>query len=245
MSDSTDTTPSRGRLISIEGLNGVGKTYLTRRVLEATAAGAEPPLVVADFSRRRSGGDGDLARRLLRILSTAASDEHFLRGGHPRSETLLLLAIKMHDYETTLPALRAGRTVIEGRSIHSTAIYQSLILHPDDDNAAADSVQAILETAARWRSLPDLTIVLTDDLHAAVHRAETRDDRAFTDDQWVVHLRAATLFERLTDLDPTHVRLLDRRDHDTDSLVELISRWIDAAPARSNPDHARRTTLTQ
>ncbi|MGH3801437.1 MAG: lantibiotic dehydratase [Pseudonocardiaceae bacterium] len=31
----------------------------------------------------------------------------------------------MHDSETALPALRAGRTVLEGRSLHSTAVHQS------------------------------------------------------------------------------------------------------------------------
>lgn len=36
----------RGRLISIEGLNGVGKTYLTTRMVDAAAAHGEPPLVL-------------------------------------------------------------------------------------------------------------------------------------------------------------------------------------------------------
>ncbi len=244
MSDNIGSILGRGRLISLEGLSGVGKTYMTRRVVdETTGAGAEPPVVVEEFSHRH--GDGDLGRCLLRTLSAAASDEHFLRGGYPKSETLLLLAIKMHDYEKTLPALRAGHTVIEGRSIHSTAIYQSLILNPDDDRAAVDSVQSILETAARWRPLPDLTIVLTDNLHAAVQRAETRDDRAFTEGQWAVHLRAAALFERLAELDPEHVRLLDRRHHDADSLVEIIGRWIATAPARRDTTNVNRAMRTR
>ncbi|HEY6424155.1 MAG TPA: hypothetical protein VIY28_13085 [Pseudonocardiaceae bacterium] len=80
---------SRGRLISIEGLSGVGKTYLTHRVIEAATAAApgEPPLVIEEFSRRHD--DADLGRRLLRTLVTAAKGEHFLRAGFPKSETLL------------------------------------------------------------------------------------------------------------------------------------------------------------
>jgi dTMP kinase len=223
----------RGRLISIEGLSGVGKTYLTNRVIEAaTAAPGQPPLVVEEFSQRREDGDVNLGRRLLRILVTAANGEHFLRAGFPKSETLLLLAIKMHDFEATLPTLLAGRTVIEGRSVHSTAVYQSLIMHPDDYQAAAASVTHILDMAARWRPLPDLTIVITDDPQAAVRRAEARDGITFTAEQWAIHHQAAQLFEHQATIDPEHVRLLDRRDHGTTTLVATISQWITTAPMR-------------
>lgn len=224
---------TRGHLISIEGLSGVGKTYLTHRVIEAaTAAPGEPPLVVEEFSQRRDDSDADLARRLLRTLVTAANGEHFLRAGFPKSETLLLLAIKMHDFEATLPHLLAGRTVIEGRSIHSTAVYQSLIMYANDNQAVAASVARILDTAVRWRPLPDLTIVITDDLEAAIRRAEARDGTTFTADQWAVHHQASRLFEDLATIDPEHVRLLDRRKHDANALVTTIGEWITTAPAR-------------
>jgi len=187
--------PGRGHLISIEGLNGVGKTYLTSRVVDAASERGQPPLVVEEFSRRADGGS-DLGRRLLRTLITASDGERFLRAGFPRSETLLLLAIKMHDFETTLPALLAGRTVIEGRSIHSTAVYQSLIMNPDDDQAAAELAGCILDSTARWRPLPDLTIVLTDDVAKAVGRAQDRDGIIYTAEQWDLHHRAAALLRR-------------------------------------------------
>lgn len=38
--------------------------------------------------------------------------------------------IRMYDSETTLPTLRAGRTVLEGRSLHSTTVYQSISRKP-------------------------------------------------------------------------------------------------------------------
>ncbi len=223
---------SRGRLISIEGISGVGKTYLTHRVIEAAiAAPAAPPVVVKEFSQRRDDSDADLGRRLLRTLVTAAKGEHFLRAGFPKSETLLLLAIKMHDFEATLPHLLAGRTVIEGRSIHSTAVYQSLIMYANDNQAVAASVARILDTAARWRPLPDLTIVITDDLEAAIRRAEVRDGITFTADQWAIHHQASRLFEDLATIDPDHVRLLDRHEQDTNALVATMGQWITTAPA--------------
>ena len=225
--------PDRGALISIEGLNGVGKTYLTGRVVEMTARHERPPVVIEEFSRRTATNGRDLGRQLLRSLVTASHGERFLRAGFPRSETLLLLAIKMHDFETTVAALRAGHTVIEGRGIHSTAVYQSLIMNPDDDEAAAAAAAQLLGATAQWRPLPDLTIVITDDVHSAVGRAETRDAITYTAEQWQLHRRAAALFERLAAQDPEHVRLLDRREHDTDNLVAIISGWITTAPTRA------------
>ena len=231
-SSTGDDAAEHGRLVSIEGINGVGKTYLTTRVIKAAAdRGEQPPQVIEEFSSR-ADTDTDLGRRLLRTLITASDGERFLRGGFPRFETLLLLAIKMHDFETVLPALQAGRTVIEGRSIHSTAVYQSLIMNPDDDEAAFVLAGRILDSAACWRPLPDLTIVLTDDIDVAVGRAEARNGEAFTTEQWSLHRRAAPLFERLAAADPEHVRLLDRREHDADALVDIITAWMVSAPAR-------------
>jgi dTMP kinase len=131
------------------------------------------PTVVEEFSRRHTTTDpgGALGRHLLRALVDASGADPFLRGGLPRSETLLLLAIKIHDYEASLPTLRSGRTVIEGRSVHSVAVYQSLILEHDDARAAAVA-QQILATATTLRPLPDLTVLVVDEPTTAVHRAD-------------------------------------------------------------------------
>jgi dTMP kinase len=228
-----ETSTSPGKLVSVEGLNGVGKTYLTGRVVDTLSTrGQRPPLVLEEFSRRHIDAESDVGRRLLKTLVSASGGERFLRGGLPRSETLLLLAVKMHDYETIVAELGAGRTVVEGRSIHSTAVYQSLILHPDDDAAAFETANCILDMAAGWRPLPDVTIMLTDDVTAAVGRAEQRNGEPFTAEQWRMHRRAASLFERLVETDLEHIRVLDRRESEADTLVEAIIDAIAAAPAR-------------
>ncbi len=115
--------------MSIEGISGAGKTYLARRLLEVDPALAAETVAIEEFSRRP--GHGDLGHDLLNGLKGAAAGDPLLRGGQPAAETLLLLAIKAHDYEEhCVPALRQGRIVLEGRSLHCVAVYQSLILHP-------------------------------------------------------------------------------------------------------------------
>jgi dTMP kinase len=226
----------RGLLVSVEGLSGVGKTHLTALLLDRLPA-ALRPLLIQEFSQRPGTGGHDLGRDLLRALIDAADGDHFLRGGHPATETLLLLAIKMHDYEHhAAPALRRGQLVLEGRSVHSTAVYQSLIINPDDDEAAYQHARAILTLAERWRPLPDLTILLADDIHTALQRAERRDARAYTTEQWQLHRRAAALFERLADADPKRMPTVDRRLLGPDEAVARMAELVTTASTRCLPE---------
>lgn len=221
----------RGLLVSVEGLNGVGKTHLTDRLVKRWSTGGPlRPLLLEEFSQRPSRTsrdlERDLGRDLLGALKHASSGDAFLRAGHPMTETLLLLAIKLHDYETCRSALQHGRLVLEGRSVHSVAVYQSLILHPDHDEDALGRARDLLDLAGRWRPLPDLTILVTDHVDAAVDRAERRDDRAYTDDEHRLHRRAAVLFDRLASEDPGRIAVLDRRTVDSERAVALMDGWV-------------------
>lgn len=223
--------------MSTEGINGVGKTYLVNQVAAELARAADldaAPLIVEEFSRRAHHGN-DLDREILRALIDASGGDRFLQGGYPASETLLLLAIKTHDYEAVREALRSGRLVLEGRSLHTVAVYQSLILHPDDDNAAHDQARQILTLAGCWRPLPDLTILLTDDTATAVRRAEQRDNIPYTAAQWRLHHRAAALFDLLATDDPDRIRVLDRRQINDDHAVGWMCSWITHHRAAATP----------
>jgi dTMP kinase len=241
----------RGMLVSIEGVTGVGKTYLTTQ-LRATSPGLVADAVVVDeFSSRPAYGD--LGHDLLCALTTAARGDPFLRGGHPATETLLLLAIKTYDYEARCAAaLRTGSLVLEGRSLHCVAVYQSLILHPTDDQRAYDQMRAILGIAARWRPLPDLTFLITDDVNAAVERAERRDGTAFSPADRLFHHRVAALFDRLAAEAPGTVTVIDRRHLSSTDAIALMRSRIDerqhalpcmsggwpSSPANSPPCHS-------
>ena len=163
------TTPARhsctrGPLISAQGINGVGKTYLTNRAIEALD---DKPLMLDRFSQRANGRPG-LGEALLRSLRESSAGDPFLRGGTPMAEALILLAIKRHDLDTVVPELSSGRAVVEGRSVDTTAVCQALLLHPGDGDAALDTATALLELASSYRPLPDLTILVTDDACEAV-----------------------------------------------------------------------------
>lgn len=214
----------RGMLVSAEGVTGVGKTYLTTQ-LRDRSEGTAAAIMIEEFSRRPA--QGELGDELLHALATAAHGDPFLRGGRPATETLLLLAIKTYDYEAHCAhALRNGHMVLEGRSVHCVAVYQSLILHPADDQQAYHEMRSILDIAAQFRLMPDLTFLITDDVRAAIGRAERRDRITFTfENQRLLH-RVAGLFERLANDAPDTVAVIDRRHLSNDDAIALMQARI-------------------
>ncbi|MEU0715623.1 thymidylate kinase [Streptomyces lavendulocolor] len=215
----------RGPLISAEGLNGVGKTYLTNRAVEALSA---KPLMLDEFSQRANGRPG-LGEALLQSLREASIGDPFLRGGTPMAEALLLMAIKRHDLDTVLPDLARGQAVVEGRSVDTTAVCQALLLHPDDLDAALQTAVDLLGLASSYRPLPDLTILVTDDASKALERAQRRDRCVFTDEQAEFMRGACVLFERLASTDPVRYRVVDRRHVDEYEAAGQIREWIKGA----------------
>jgi dTMP kinase len=213
--------PGPGLLVSVEGVSGTGKTYLANRLLSDNPGIAAGAVVINEFSRRPPGGD--LGHDLLHTLIDAAAGDPLLRGGHPAAETLMLLAIKAHDYEAhCLPALAQGRIVLEGRSLHCVAVYQALILHPDDDGQAFAEMLTILNTAAQWRPLPDLTFLVTDDPAEAAGRAGQRDGRPFSTEYRHVHHRAAALYDQAAGHAPGNIVVIDRRQLSTSGAIRLM-----------------------
>jgi dTMP kinase len=223
----------RGPLISVEGISGAGKTYLTHRLAR------DPGITTIEaFSERARAGPGTLGGQLLRALITAAHGEHFLRAGHPGTETVLLLAVKTFDFEQCLPLLMRGEAIIEGRSMDSIAVYQSLITCPDDLDRAHAEARAILTIAAQWRPLPDLTILLTDDVPTAIGRAEKRDSRRFTAEQVSIHHQADTLFRLLAADHPDRFQVIDRRTTGIRQTQAQCAAWITGLRYRMEADVA-------
>lgn len=214
---------ARGPLISIEGVTGVGKTYLTRHAIELLDT---KPLLLEEFSAR-TDVRSDLGAALLRSLREASGGDPFLRGGTPIAEALILLAIKRHDLDSVIGELASGRGVIEGRGVDSTAVCQAVLLHPDDPDAALATATDLLSLAASYRRLPDRTILVTDGAHQAIARAQGRDRCVFTDEQTAFMRSVCALFEQVAATDPDRYRVVDRRtvgEHEATQLLQALIR---------------------
>jgi dTMP kinase len=112
------------RWVTLEGVEGVGKTYLGR--LLAARLGSRCRLLgeVTDHQAHVLPG------RVIAALSRAG--DLWLRTGHPATETLALLALKAGEHERLSQEHTAAEIIIEDRGVDSVAVYQALILAGQD-----------------------------------------------------------------------------------------------------------------
>lgn len=200
--------------VSLEGINGVGKTYLAARAARVLGNRCVPLVELPDATPALLPGQVIAA---LRIAGDA-----FLRTGHPRTETLLLAALQVHRHESTtaLP----GQIVLEDRGPHSVAAYQAAILSGYDgrmdETAAVRIAHTILKVMAQWRPLPQKTLLLVDDPGRCLARFEARIGQRASSDEHALMARVGRIYQLLVESMPMYV--VDRRQLDEDACVAAI-----------------------
>ena len=146
----------RGKFITFEGGEGVGKSTQARRLAERLAR-HDIPVVVT----REPGGTpvGEDVRSL--ILKDRPKD--------PVTELLLFAAARAEHMTSVIrPALDEGTWVISDRFIDSTRVYQGKLygLEPE--------FISLLERYTVAPDFPDLTLILDLPANAGVERAQSR-----------------------------------------------------------------------
>lgn len=223
--------------VSLEGVNGVGKTHLARHAAARFGPG------IRLLSELPDTPAGQLPGRVIAALR--ADGDPFLRTGHPGTETLLLAALQVHRYEAT--AGEPGQVVLEDRGPYSVAAYQAAVATTEaaetrraamadkadkadkadeDDEAEVPGrgvalAVRILDVIAAWRPLPRV-LLLVDDPARCASRFERRIGRPATRSEHALMTRAAHLYEQLAAARPHDVTVFDRRELDADALVTAI-----------------------
>lgn len=144
---------SRGLFISLEGIDGVGKSTQSDLLEEYLRQLGQP--VVRTFEP----GGTELGQEIRHLLLHRKGDVA------PRSEALLYAADRAHHVATkVLPALERGEAVITDRYLDSSVAYQGV-----GRDLNAEDVRAISMFAVE-NLLPDLTILLDLEAGAAMAR---------------------------------------------------------------------------
>jgi dTMP kinase len=154
-----------GRFLTIEGIEGVGKTTQVARLSAALTDRG-----IAHVVTREPGGT-PLAERIREIVLNAR-DETL----PPVAELLLMFAARaVHLTNHVEPNLLAGRWVICDRFTDATYAYQG-----GGRRLSVDTIQQ-LEIMVQGARRPDLTVLLDAPVEQALRRARQRNPEAAAD----------------------------------------------------------------
>lgn len=181
---------ARGRLITIEGLDGAGKTTVAAGLARA----------LGDVELLREPGGVETSEQIRGLVTDPA-----LRVG-ARTEALLYAAARAQLVEEALrPLLDSGRTVVLDRFLDSSLAYQG-----GGRELGVDAVRAINAFGVAGL-VPDRTLLLRlpvavgrdrQNLRLAVSdRIEREDEEFFT--------RVAAAYDELAAAEPDRIRVID------------------------------------
>jgi len=204
-----------GRLVTIEGLDGAGKTTLAAGLVAALAARGVQAVLL------REPGGVELSERVRALVKDPA-----LRVGGP-AEALLYAAARAQLVEELLaPLLEAGTWVVLDRFVDSSLAYQG-----GGRGLGVDAVRAINDFATGGLT-PDRTVLLRVDLvtgrarqadrGAAPDRLE-REDGAFFD-------AVARVYEELAAAEPDRIRVVDAERAPDEVLADVVGAVEDLLP---------------
>lgn len=216
-------------LVNVEGLNGVGKSHLSRQVAERLGPRCVPLVELPDA--QPAGLPGQV------IAALRQDGDLFLRTGHPRTETLLLMGLQVHRFESLDP-VAPGQVVLEDRGPHSVAVYQAAVLAEADqhsDEHALTTAWHILSTIESWRPQPTATVLLFDDPRRCLHRFEQRIGRAASNSERSLMARVDRLYRLLAHTQQGRYIVVDRQQVDEPHAVAFITDVCQRVAASAAP----------
>jgi dTMP kinase len=184
----------RGRLITIEGIDGAGKSTLAAALLDALKARGRDVMLL------REPGGVPAAERIRELVIDP--DLHVTA----RTEALLYAAARAQLVEQAIePLLGEGRWLLLDRFIDSSLAYQG-----GGRQLGIDSVRAINEFAIRT-ARPDRTLLLTIDADLGRCRSRSRAGRPdrLEREQNDFFDRTAAAYLELAAEDPDRIRKID------------------------------------
>ena len=214
---------THGLFITLEGIEGSGKSTQIRHLAEVLTQAGYPVL------QTREPGGTATAEAIRHILLTASSHESVT----PQAEALLILAARcQHVTHLIMPALRQGTVVLCDRFSDSTFAYQGFARGLD-----LQWLRAANEVATGGLT-PDLTLVL--DLPVSVGLARRRADHGQQNrldrETERFHRKVRRGFLTLAAEAPARMKIVNANrsaQQVQDEITEIVLGWM-ARPRRSS-----------
>jgi len=206
---------SRGKFISLEGGEGVGKSTQVKALAAALRSRG------LDVIETREPGGSEGAEKIRELLLGGAED----RWG-AQAEALLFAAARAdHVQKTIAPALEAGRWVLSDRFVDSSLAYQG--------GAGALGIEAVREVNAFGIGdcFPDRTLILIDEDGAERARARDTDGSDRIGGRGAdYHHRVELAFRLIAAEESERVRLIDASGDPEQVTARLLDAIQDLLP---------------
>ena len=200
----------RGRFITLEGGEGVGKSTQGRRLAAALRARG------LDVIETREPGGSPGAEAIRGLLLSGAVDRW-----SAEAEALLFAAARSdHVQRTIKPALEEGQWVLCDRFLDSSLAYQGMV------GGVGEARIRALHDVGSGGFLPDRTLLLHVPNEEAAQRTSRRDganpDRFGARDQ-SYHDAINRAFEQLAAADPDRFRKVEASGSEDDVTARLVA----------------------
>ncbi len=212
-------TRNRGRFITVEGGEGVGKSTNIAALVAAFEKAGIPVL------QTREPGGTELAEAIRELLLTPRDE-----AVDARCELLLMFAARaQHLSQKIIPALQQGQWVVCDRFTDATRAYQG---------GGRGMPMADIDHLAHWvhdECNPDATILLDVDPEIGMARALARSEAdRFEQEQMTFFKAVRTSYLQLAEAEPQRFHMVDagqpleQVQRSVEAIAEqLVERWHD------------------
>jgi dTMP kinase len=227
---------ARGKFITFEGLDGVGKSTQ----LENLAQWLRDQGI--DVLTTREPGGTVLGEKLRQVLLSSRT-----QGLSPLAELALMFADRaQHIDEFILPALLRGQWVLCDRFTDSSEAYQG-----GGRELGSDAVRQLHKTLCRDLK-PDLTVLMVSDMARSLDRARRRnqqnsapdqdDENRFEKEDRVFYKRVHEAYQAIAAREPGRVVQVDATEPVAKvhkKIVEIVSEKFDLNPSATRSRRER------
>lgn len=166
-----------GKLITLEGINGIGKTYYFNFLREALKESN-----IRFNAEINDDVHSGINKSIFDILLSTSS--RFFDTGNPKMETLLILAKQANDEERfVLPSIREGQSIVSDRGFDTVAIVQGIMLYRKYKGDLLQHINEVYKTAIKFNMIPNKTILFTGDFDKSLQRATLRDKQEYSKEE--------------------------------------------------------------
>ena len=196
-----------GKYITIEGLEGVGKTFFIKKLKNVVAI---PDDDLDDFENK--------------LIENMKGKDPFFRDENPLISFLCFTSVDLHIFERKVKNNLLDNNVVQDRGVDTTCLYSALQM--SNDNEIINNFKRLLEIRKRIFRIPDLTIVLIDDFEKCIKRAEERNGKKYSKEEVEFLKRVDKCFKLLIKEFPDRIKAIDKNGKSDDEVLKEINLMV-------------------